>query len=146
MEDGLNQRYGGVKCRAMALCGKLEMELAQLDESAARELRAGYGIGEPGPERTVKMSYELSDLITFFTVASSEVRAWSVRKGTTALKAAGKIHSDMEKGFIRAEGISFDDLVRSGGMAEARKKGLLRLEGKEYIVQDGDVITFLFNV
>ncbi len=146
MEAELNQQYGGAKCRVMTLCGKLEMELAQLDESGAREFRAEYGIKESGLERTIKLSYELSDLITFFTIASNEVRAWSIRKGTTALKAAGKIHTDMEKGFIRAEGISFNDLVQSGGIAEARKKGLLRLEGKDYVVQDGDVITFLFNV
>jgi ribosome-binding ATPase len=146
MEAELSKQCQGAKCRVITLCGKLEMELAQLEESAAQEFRAGYGIKESGLERTIKMSYELSDLITFFTIASNEVRAWSIRKGTTALKAAGKIHTDMEKGFIRAEGISFNDLVKCGSIAEARKKGLLRLEGKEYVVQDGDVITFLFNV
>jgi ribosome-binding ATPase YchF (GTP1/OBG family) len=146
MEAELNRHYGGSKCRVIALCGKLEMELAQLEEKTAQEFRADYGIKEPGLERTIKMSYELSDLITFFTIASNEVRAWSIKEGTTAVKAAGKIHTDMEKGFIRAEGISFEDLVKSGSIAEGRKKGLLRLEGKEYIVQDGDVITFLFNV
>jgi GTP-binding protein YchF len=146
MEAELNRHYVGSKCRVIALCGKLEMELAQLEESTAQEFRADYSIKEPGLERTIKMSYELSDLITFFTIASNEVRAWSIKKGTTAVKAAGKIHTDMEKGFIRAEGISFEDLVKCGSIAEGRKKGLLRLEGKEYIVQDGDVITFLFNV
>jgi GTP-binding protein YchF len=146
IETEFDKQYTGVKCRHIALCGKLEMELAQLEESAAQEFRAGYGIKESGPERMIKMSYELSDLMTFFTIASNEVRAWSIKKGTTALKAAGKIHTDMEKGFIRAEGISFNDLVKIGSITEARKKGLLRLEGKEYIVQDGDVMTFLFNV
>jgi GTP-binding protein YchF len=146
MEAEIGKQHGGAKCRVMTLCGKLEMELAQLDENAAREFRSEYGIKESGPERAIKMTYELSDLITFFTIASNEVRAWSIKKGTTALKAAGKIHTDMEKGFIRAEGISFNDLVQSGSIAEARKKGLLRLEGKDYVVQDGDVITFLFNV
>jgi len=146
MEAELGKEYDKPKCRVMTLCGKLETELAQLEDSAAAEFRAGYGIREPGLERTIKLSYELSDLITFFTVASNEVRAWPIKKGTTAVKAAGKIHTDMEKGFIRAEGISFDDLVKCGSIAEARKKGLLRLEGKEYVVQDGDVITFLFNV
>jgi ribosome-binding ATPase len=146
MEAELNKEYSGAKCRVMTLCGKLEMELAQLEESAAQEFRAEYGIKESGLERTIKMSYELTDLITFFTIASNEVRAWSIKKGTTALKAAGKIHTDMERGFIRAEGISFNDLVQSGSIAEARKKGLLRLEGKDYVVQDGDVMTFLFNV
>jgi len=145
-EIKINSEYAAAKCRAIAICGKLEMELSQLEESAALEFRAEYGIKESGLERTVKASYELSDLITFFTIASNEVRAWSIKRGTTALKAAGKIHTDMEKGFIRAEGIGFDDLVRCGGIGEAKKKGLLRLEGKEYVVQDGDVITFLFNV
>jgi ribosome-binding ATPase YchF (GTP1/OBG family) len=85
-------------------------------------------------------------LISFFTTASSEVKAWSIRSGTDAVKAAGKIHTDMERGFIRAEVVGYDDLVKCGNLAEARKRGLLRLEGKSYIVQDGDVITFLFNV
>ncbi len=146
LEAELNSRYTGRYRRAITLCGRLEMELAQLEESEAGELRAGYGLTEPGAARVIKTSYELSDLITFFTTASNELRAWPVRQGTNAQKAAGKIHSDMEKGFIRAEGVGFDDLVKCGSLAEARKKGLLRLEGKEYIVRDGDVITFLFNV
>ncbi|HJX14040.1 MAG TPA: redox-regulated ATPase YchF [Dehalococcoidales bacterium] len=146
LETELNKEFSGAGCRAITLCGKLEMELARLDETAAAEFRADYGLAVSGLERTVKMSYELSDLISFFTIASGEVRAWSVKRGTTALKAAGKIHTDMERGFIRAEGIGFDDLVKCGGIAEARKQGLLRLEGKDYIVRDGDVITFLFNV
>jgi GTP-binding protein YchF len=146
MEAETNAAYGGEKCRAIAICGKLEMELAQLDDNAAREFRDEFGIRESGLERTIKASFELSDLITFFTIASNEVRAWPIIRGTTAVKAAGKIHTDMEKGFIRAEGIGFSDLVSCGGIAEARKKGLLHLEGKDYVVQDGDVITFLFNV
>jgi GTP-binding protein YchF len=146
LEAELNSSYSGEKCRIITLCGKLEMELAQLENSAAQEFRTEFGIKESGLERTIKLSYELSGLISFFTIASNEVRAWSIKKGTTALKAAGKIHSDMEKGFIRAEGIGYDDLVRCGSIAEARKQGLLRLEGKDYLIQDGDVITFLFNV
>jgi len=146
LEEELNKQHAGTKSRVIALCGKLEMELSQLENDAAREFRADFGIEEPGLERTIKMSYELSDLIPFFTIASNEVRAWSIKKGTTALKAAGKIHTDMERGFIRAEGISFEDLVKCGSITEARKQGLLRLEGKDYIVKDGDVITFLFNV
>ncbi len=146
LEAELNSQYSGTKCRAITLCGKLEMELAQLEDSAAQEFRADFGLKESGLERTIKMSYELSDLISFFTIASNEVRAWSIKKGTTAVKAAGKIHTDMEKGFIRAEGIGFDDLLKCGNIAEARKRGLLRLEGKEYVIQDGDVVTFLFNV
>jgi GTP-binding protein YchF len=146
LEAEIDAAYAATRCRTVAICGKLEMELAQLDDTAAREFRDEFGIKESGLERIIKMSYELSDLITFFTIASNEVRAWSIKKGTTAVKAAGKIHTDMEKGFIRAEGIGFNDLVNCGSIAEARKKGLLRLEGKDYIVQDGDVITFLFNV
>jgi len=146
LEAELNSQYSGEKRRVITLCGKLEMELAQLENSAAQEFRADFGIKESGLERTIKLSYELLGLISFFSIASNEVRAWSIKKGTTAIKAAGKIHSDMEKGFIRAEGISYDDLGRCGSIAEARKQGLLRLEGKEYVIQDGDVITFLFNV
>jgi len=109
-------------------------------------MRSEFGIRESGADRIIKLSYELLGLLSFFTIASGEVRAWSVQRGTDAVKAAGKIHSDMERGFIRAEVISFNDLVKCGSLAEARKRGLLRLEGKTYIVQDGDVITFLFNV
>lgn len=146
LEAELNSRYARPRCRAIALCGQLEMELAQLDDSAAEELRTGYGLKESGADRTIKLSYELLGLISFFTIASGEVRAWSIPVGTEAVRAAGKIHSDMERGFIRAEVISYADLVKSGSVAEARKKGLLRLEGRNYIVVDGDVITFLFNV
>ena len=144
---GLESRYSSQKCRVTSICGELEMELAQLDDNAAGdELRAEYGIKESGGDRIIRLSYELLGLISFFTTASSEVKAWSVQNGTDAVKAAGKIHSDMEKGFIRAEVVSYEDLVKCGSLAEARKKGVLRLEGKNYTVQDGDVITFLFNV
>ncbi len=146
LERELGSRYSRPKCRVITLCGKLEMELAQLEDSEADSLRAEYGIKEPGVERVIKQSYELLGLISFFTVASAEVKAWSIPNGTEAVKAAGKIHTDMEKGFIRAEVISYNDLMKCGNMAEARKKGLLRLEGKNYIVQDGDIVTFLFNV
>ncbi len=146
METELNRRYGAGKRRVTALCGKLEMEIAQLEGEAAAEFRTDFGLEESGLERTIKASYEVADLITFMTGTPNEVRAWSIKKGTTAIKAAGKVHTDMEKGFIRAECTSFENLVRCGGLAEARKQGLLRLEGKDYVVQDGDVITFLFNV
>ncbi len=146
LEGELNKEYPGAKYRVITICGKLEMELAQMEESEAKEFRADFGIAEPGLERVIKTSYELSDLISFFSIASNEVRAWSIRKDTTALKAAGKIHTDMEKGFIRAEGIGFNDLVKCGSIAEAKKQGLFRLEGKDYIIQDGDIVTFLFNV
>jgi ribosome-binding ATPase len=146
MEAEFNTKYAGNNCRIIALCGKLEMELAYMEENEAKEFREHYGLKESGLARAIKTSYELSDMISFFTVGEDEVRAWPIRRGLNAQKAAGKIHSDFEKGFIRAEGISYEDLIKCGGMAEARKKGLLRLEGKEYIVKDGDILTFLFNV
>jgi len=146
LEAELNSHYSRPKCRIITLCGKLEMELAQLDNSAAESFRTEFGISESGLGRTIKSSYELLGLISFFTIASGEVKAWSIQDGTNALKAAGKIHSDMERGFILAEVISYDDLMKCSSIAEGRKRGLLRLEGKDYIVQDGDVITFLFNV
>ena len=146
LEAELNSRYLRPKCRLITLCGKLEMELAQLDNSDAEGFRIELGIKESGLDRTIRASYELLGLISFFSIASDEVKAWSIQSGTNALKAAGKIHSDMERGFIRAEVISYNDLMKCSSLAEARKKGLLRLEGKSYIVQDGDVITFLFNI
>jgi len=146
LEAELNSHYSRAKSGIITLCGKLEMELTQLDNDAAEGFRAEFGITESGLDRIIKLSYELLGLISFFTIASDEVKAWSIPKGTDALKAAGKIHSDMERGFIRAEVISYDDLMKCGSLSEAHKKGLLRLEGKSYLVQDGDVITFLFNV
>ena len=146
LEAELNSHYSHLKCRITTLCGKLEMELAQLEEDVAEGFRAEFGMKESGVDRIIKLSYELLGLISFFTIASGEVKAWSIQNGTNAVKAAGKIHSDMEKGFIRAEVIGHDDLVKCGSLSEARKRGLLQLEGKSYIVHDGDVITFLFNV
>jgi len=146
LETELNSQFSRPKCRLIAVCGKLEMELGQLENSAAEELRADFGVSESGLDHIIKVSYELLGLISFFTTASGEVKAWSIRNGTEAIKAAGKIHSDMERGFIRAEVISYNDFMKCGSLGEARKRGLLRLEGKNYIVQDGDVVTFLFNV
>jgi len=146
LEAELNSNFSRPKCRLISVCGKLEMELGQLENSAADELRADFGISESGLDRIIKVSYELLGLISFFTTVSGEVKAWSIKHGTEAVKAAGKIHSDMERGFIRAEVISHNDFVKCGSLGEARKKGLLRLEGKNYIVQDGDIINFLFNV
>lgn len=146
LETKLNSQYSKSHCRVIAMCGKLEMELSQLENSAAEELRTGFDLKESGLERIVRESYGLLGLITFFTTASDEVRAWSIKQDTEAVKAAGKIHSDMERGFIRAEVINYEELVKCGSLAEARKKGHLRLEGKNYEVKDGDVITFLFNI
>lgn len=130
----------------VALCGKLEMELAQLSEAEAKEFREAMGLDTPALDRVIALSYRLLGLISFFTTASAELKAWTIPSGTPAPKAAGKVHSDMERGFIRAEVISYRDLESCGSLAEARRRGLLRTEGKNYIVQDGDVITFLFNV
>ena len=146
LETGLSQRYSRPNCDLTTICGKLESELAQLDEGEAEVFRTELGVGESGTARIIKRSFQLLGLISFFSIASDEIRAWPVPKGTSAVKAAGKIHSDMERGFIRAEVIGYDDLMKCGSLAQARKKGLLRLEGKNYTVQDGDVITFLFNV
>jgi GTP-binding protein YchF len=146
LEAELISRYLRPKYHLITLCGKLEMELAQLDNSDAEVFRTEMSIKESGLDRTIRASYELLGLISFFSIASNEIKAWSIQNGTSALKAAGKIHSDMERGFIRAEVISYNDLVQCESLAEARKKGLLRLEGKTYTIQDGDIITFLFNV
>jgi len=142
----LNAKYSGQKQAVTVICGELEMELTQLDGEAAEEFRSEYGLSESGADRIIRLSYSLLGLISFFTTGSDEVKAWSVREGTEAMKAAGKIHTDLEKGFIRAEVIGYDDFVKCGSMAEAKKKGLLRLEGKTYPVKDGDLITVLFNV
>jgi GTP-binding protein YchF len=130
----------------VALCGKLEMELAQLSDAEAKEFREAMGLSKPALDRVIDLSYRLLGLISFFTTVSSELKAWTIPAGTPAPKAAGKIHSDMERGFIRAEVISYSDLTSCGNLAEARKRGVLKTEGKTYIIQDGDVVTFLFNV
>ncbi len=146
LEEELGKRYTRPGAGATAVCGKLEMELSQLGPEDEREFRESMGLRDSGLDRVVRMSYELLSLVSFFTYVSREVRAWSVVADTPAVKAAGKIHSDMERGFIRAEVISFDDLARCGSVAQCKKEGRLRLEGKTYPVKDGDVITFLFNV
>ncbi len=147
MEAELNKQSSGAKCRMITLCGKLEMELAQLEESAAQEFRAEYGIKESGLERTIKMSYELSDLITFFT--DSLERSQGVANQERHHRAESRRqnpHGHGERVLSARKASASDDLVNCGSIAEARKKGVLRLEGKDYVVQDGDVITFLFNV
>ncbi|WP_169719290.1 redox-regulated ATPase YchF [Desulfovirgula thermocuniculi] len=132
--------------KVFTICAQLEMEIAQLPPEERQAFLSDLGVEELGSERLVRAAYEQLGLISFFTASEEEVRAWTVRRGTTAKKAAGKVHSDMERGFIRAEVISFDDLFRAGSMARARESGLVRLEGKDYVVQDGDVIYFRFNV
>jgi GTP-binding protein YchF len=129
-----------------AISGKIEQELAQLSDEEAVEFRNDLGITEPGLDRMIRMSYELTGLISFFTVGPDECRAWNVRRGAAAPTAAGKIHTDLERGFIRAEVVRWDELLQAGSIAEARKHGHLRQEGKNYVVQDGDCLNILFNV
>ena len=129
-----------------SLLGKLEMELAQLPPEEAEIFMAEYGIAELGLQRVIRLSYDLLGQQSFFTVGEDEVRAWTVRCGATALEAAGVIHTDLQKGFIRAEVINDQDLLAMGSMAEARARGKLRLEGKEYVVQDGDIVHIRFNI
>lgn len=133
--------------RVLTLCGKIESELTELSPSEAEAFLIELGIKEPALNKLIHASYELLGLISFLTVEHDEVRAWTIKKGTTALEAAGKIHSDIEKGFIRAEVISYEDFMSIGGdMRMAKSKGLLRLEGKTYEVKDGDIINFRFSV
>ncbi len=146
MEERLNKEFGRPDHRIVVLAGKLEMDLSGLDEASVADFLKEYGLAQTGLERVIQTSYDLLGLISFLTVGEDEVRAWPITKGTPAQKAAGKIHSDIERGFIRAEVVSYQDLIAAGSLAEARKRGTLRLEGKTYIVQDGDVINFLFNV
>lgn len=133
-------------CPLVALQGKLEMEIAQLLPEDAAVFMTEYGIEEPSLNRMIKLSYNLLNLQSFFTVGEDEVRAWTIKRGATAYVAAGEIHTDLQKGFIRAEVVAYQDLVDLGGLSEARGKGKLRLEGKEYIVQDGEIVHIRFNV
>jgi hypothetical protein len=126
--------------------GKLEQELAQMDPEEAAEFLSEFNIPASAMDRVIRQSYEVLNLISFFTIISNEVRAWTLKKGTPALEAADVIHSDMKKGFIRAEVVSFRELTAAGSYAEAKKRGAVRLEGKAYEVQDGDIIQFRFNV
>jgi GTP-binding protein YchF len=126
--------------------GKQEMEIAQLPREEQQAFLADLGLEAPTGDRFLRQLYRSLNLISFLTAGDKEVRAWSLPRGSTALKAAGRIHTDLEKGFIRAEAIAFEQLVREGGFAQAKKSGTLRLEGKEYVVQDGDVLTIRFNL
>ncbi|NWG22787.1 MAG: redox-regulated ATPase YchF [Chloroflexi bacterium] len=139
-------RYDHRRSGVVALCGKIEAELAQLDNDEARIFMDDLGITEPARDRVIALSYELLGLISFLTAGPDEVRAWTIRRGTPAVEAAGAVHSDIQRGFIRAEIVAYTDLVKAGSMVEAKKAGHVRMEGKHYIVQDGDVCHFLFNV
>src|SRR4030066_766065 len=132
--------------KVVVICGDLEAELAELKEEEREEFRRELGLEGSSLERLIQVGYEILSLVTFYTTVSSELRAWTVSGGTPAPKAAGKIHSDMERGFIGAEGISFSDFVACGSEHSAREKGLLRSEGKDYLIRDGDIVHFRFNV
>jgi GTP-binding protein YchF len=139
-------RFGADPPPVLALSAKTEAELVQLADEDAREFMAVLGIEEPGLTRMIRVSYATLGLLSFFTVGPDEVRAWTVRDGSLAPEAAGAIHSDLERGFIRAEVIAYDDLARTGGMPKAREMGLLRTEGRDYRVRDGDVVNIRFSV
>jgi len=130
----------------MVIRGKLEQELAQMSDEETREFLSEFNITASAMDRVIQRSYELLGLISFFTLGKDEVRAWTVKKDTPAIDAADVIHSDMKKGFIRAEVVSYDDLISAGSYPEARKKGVVRLEGKTYAVQDGDIMEIRFNI
>ena len=137
-------RAAGLEC--ITLCAPLEAEIAQLPPEDRATFLADYGIEEPARDRFISAAYKLLDLISFLTVGPDEVRAWPIRRGTKAPQAAGKVHSDIERGFIRAEVVAYTDLTTAGSYAACRPLGQVRLEGKEYIVKDGDVIDYRFSV
>lgn len=134
------------KAEVIKLCVKIEEELSSLDGDDKKEMLEALGLDESGLDKVIKASYDLLGLMSFLTAGEPEVRAWTIKKGTKAPQAAGKIHSDIERGFIRAEIVSYDDLMREGSMTAAKEKGLVRSEGKEYVMQDGDIVLFKFNV
>jgi GTP-binding protein YchF len=144
--EALRQRAGEEGAIVVPVCAAIEAEIAQLDESERAEFLRDLGLDEPGLNRVIRGAYQLLGLSTYFTAGPKEVRAWTVRTGSTAPQAAGVIHTDFERGFIRAEVIAFDDYLRCRGEAGAREAGKLRLEGKEYVVREGDVMHFRFNV
>ena len=128
------------------LCVKIEEELSGLEDEDKKEMLDALGLDESGLDKVIKKSYDLLGLMSFLTAGEPEVRAWTIKKGTKAPAAAGKIHSDIERGFIKAEIVTYDDLIKEGSMVAAKEKGLVRSEGKEYIMQDGDIVLFKFNV
>ena len=134
------------KSGVMVISARIEEEISALDKEEKQMFMEELGVKESGLDKLIKASYELLGLISYLTAGKPEVRAWTIKKGTKAPQAAGKIHTDFERGFIRAEVVSFDDLMECGSMTAAKEKGLVRSEGKEYVVNDGDIILFRFNV
>jgi len=146
LEQDLSASLGRSNMLTTAMCGKLEMELGQMAPEEEDLFRESMGAGESGAGKMIRLSHSLLGLDCFFTVGPDEVKAWTITQKEPASQAAGRIHSDIERGFIRAEVVSYDDLVRCGGIAESRRQGVFRSEGRTYPVQNGDVINFLFNV
>ena len=130
----------------LPICAQIEAEIADMSAEDKEMFLSELGLKESGLNRIIKQGYSLLGLISYLTAGKPEVRAWTIKKGTKAPQAAGKIHTDFEKGFIRAEVVSFDDLMKCGSMASAKEKGLVRLEGKDYVMNDGDIVLFRFNV
>ncbi|MGB2694897.1 MAG: DUF933 domain-containing protein [Dehalococcoidia bacterium] len=146
IEAGISGRWGGTGVEVAALCAKLEQELRELSDEEAQEFRNDLGITEGGLERMLRLAQQVLGLLTFFTIGEQDGHAWALPHGSTALDAAAKIHSDIARGFIRAEVIGWQEMVETGSWAEGRKQGLMRTEGKQYVMQDGDVVNVLFNV
>lgn len=146
LEGRLAEHLKGSKMSGSAISASIERELVQLSGEDAAEFRESMSLSEPARDRTLRETYRLLGLMSFFTAGPDECRAWTIPAGTLAPRAAGAIHSDIERGFIRAEVVHYDDLMASGGLSEARQKGVLRREGKQYVMRDGDVVEFLFNV
>lgn len=146
LEAAGRERYVQPQTDVAALAGKIEGEIGELPDEDARLFMDDLGIAEPSRGRVIRLTYELLGLFSFYTAGEDECRAWTLRKGSTAVEAAGTIHSDLARGFIRAQVIGVDDLIEAGSMAEARKRGILRQEGRDYVVRDGDTIEVLFNV
>ena len=142
--SGLTAFLAHASTRAVALCGKIELEISQLEGDDARAFLSDLGLSESGLDRVIRTSYDLLGYMSFFTVGEDECRAWSIARGTSAQMAAGEIHTDIQRGFIRAEVVAYDALIARGSMGACRDHGEVRLEGKEYIVQDGDIINFRF--
>ena len=153
-DDGAGNKYvqavrdwaKNENCEVFVICAQIEQEISELDDDEKKMFLEDLGLEESGLEKLIKASYHLLGLISYLTAGEPEVRAWTIKKGTKAPQAAGKIHTDFERGFIRAEVVSYDDLMACGTHAAAKEKGLVRLEGKDYVVQDGDIMLFRFNV
>jgi GTP-binding protein YchF len=146
LPDAVQERLQRDALVGLVMCAQIEMEIAALDSGDRTAFLADLGLQESARDRFIQAAYSLLDLVSFLTTGEDEVRAWPIRKGTIAVKAAGKIHSDIERGFIRAEVVAYDDFIHFGSEAKCRDAGRLRLEGKEYVVLDGDIIHYRFNV